>query len=116
MASIIDPALAKSLINEFRTQNKAAAENAWKTNDGQPINGFFIDRESLQNIMNDGEVVGIHVYFAKHPDFAGKPDNVNTIAITGAKTNKAPGGTTPYVNDGEIYDFMPPCPPVCGSM
>ncbi|MGZ3927426.1 MAG: hypothetical protein ACXVJG_10765, partial [Mucilaginibacter sp.] len=73
MATIIDPELAKSLIQEFRTQNKASAEHALKTADGQHLHGFFINRESLESILKDEKNVGIHVYLAKHPDFAGKP-------------------------------------------
>jgi hypothetical protein len=117
MASKIDPKLAKSLIQEFRNQNKSApAEHAWKTPDGQHLHGFFINRESLEDILKDKENVGVHVYLAKHPDFTGKPDKVHTIALTGAKPNMAPNATTPYVNDGDVYDMIPPCPPVCGTM
>jgi hypothetical protein len=116
MASIIDREQAKSLIQEFRNQNKASAEHAWKTPDGQHLHGFFIDRESLENLLSNKENAGIHVYLAKHPDFAGKADKVHTIALVGAQPNTAEGASTPYVNDGDVLDMTPPCPPFCGSI
>ena len=116
MAEKIDPALAKRLIQEFRDQNKASAENGWKTPDGQFLHGFFINRECLEAILADKENVGVHVHFAKHPDFSGKPDLVHTVTVTGAKLNTAPGALTPYVNNGDTYDKVPPCPPNCGSL
>ena len=63
MASKIDPGQAKSLIQEFRTQNKASTDPL-KTPDGQNLNGFFLDRESLDSILKDPKVAGIHVNFA----------------------------------------------------
>jgi hypothetical protein len=116
MATIIDPALAKALIQEFRDQNQASAENGWKTPQGLFLNGFFINRECLEAILSDKDNVGIHAHFAKHPDFTGKPDSVHTLTVTGAKPNTAPGALTPYVNSGDTYDLIPPCPPYCGSL
>ncbi|MBS1531739.1 MAG: hypothetical protein JSU01_15640 [Bacteroidetes bacterium] len=115
MASKIDRDHAQSLINEFRTQNKAAGEHAWKTYEGQHLNGFFINRECLENLLKDKENAGIHVYLAKHPDFTGKPDKVHTLAVVGAKPSPA-GATAPYTNDGDVYEMIPPCPPWCGTM
>ena len=115
MAKIIDPGQAQSLIQEFRNQNKAAAEHAWKTPEGHHLHGFFVSRESLENLLKDKENAGIHVYLAKHPDFTGKADKVHTLAMVGAKPNVA-GAATPYVNDGDVYDMLPPCPPWCGTM
>lgn len=116
MASKIDPELAKSLIQEFRNQNKLSAENSLKTPEGQHLHGFFIDRESLESILQDKDNVGLHVYLAKHPDFAGKPDNVHTLAMVGAKLNIEPNATTPYVSNGDVYDQMYPCPPYCSNL
>ena len=116
MASIIDPTLAKSLIKEFQQQNAAAGGPALLTPDGQFLNGFFIDRQSLEAILSNPNVVGVSVNLAKHPDFAGKPDHVFTIAIVGAEPNTAPNATTPYVRSGDLYDLMPPCPPFCTSL
>jgi hypothetical protein len=115
MASIIDRGQAQSLIHEFRNQNKASAEHAWKTPDGQHLHGFFINRECLEHLLNDKENTGIHVYLAKHPDFTGKPDKVHTLAVVGAKPSAA-GAATPLVNDGDVFEMLPPCPPICGSM
>jgi hypothetical protein len=113
MASKMDPALAKSLIQEFRDQNKAAGEHAWLTHDGQHLNGFFLDREKLENILKDEKIAGIHVYFAKHPDFAGKPDKVHTLMLSGSVPNTQPGALTPYLQSGDTVDNVPPCPPMC---
>ena len=112
MAKKIDPAKAKSLVQEFRDQNKAAGEHAWKTPDGQHLNGFFIDRECLEGILKNEKVAGIHVYFAKHPDFVGKPDKVHTITVSGSAP-AAPGAATPFVTVGDTMDSVPPCPPMC---
>jgi hypothetical protein len=116
MASKIDPTLAKSLITEFRTQNKAAAEHALKTPEGHDFHGFFINRESLESILSDPKVVGISLHHAKHPDFAGKKANVYTTVMVGAVPNTAPNAATPYVSSGDYYDQMPICPPICTSL
>jgi hypothetical protein len=116
MASKIDRGQAKSLIQEFRTQNQASGDHAWKTPDGQHLHGFFIDRGSLEKILSDKENAGIHVYFAKHPDFAGKQDKVHTIVYTGSKPNTESGAVTPYVSNGDYFDNSPPCPPNCTTV
>jgi hypothetical protein len=116
MASIIDPTLAKSLIKEFHQHNSSETGPALKTPDGQFLKGFFIDRKSLESILSNPKVAGVSVHLAKHPDFAGKPDHVFTMAIAGAEPNSAPNAATPYVSSGDVYDFMPPCPPYCTSL
>jgi hypothetical protein len=113
MASPIDPTLAKSLIKEFRDENKSSGEYALKTPDGQYLHGFFIDRDTLEKILADKDNAGMHVLLAKHPDFAEKMDKVYTAMVTGSKPNTAPGAMTPYVSDGEVYCDGPVCPPVC---
>src|SRR5579862_1748367 len=114
MAKQLDPEKAKSLIQEFRNQNRAAGDHAWKTPDGHHLNGFFIDRESLETILKNEKVAGIHVSFAKHPDFEGKPDNVHTIAVSGSVPTQ-PGAATPYASTQESYCGFPPCPPFCSN-
>jgi len=115
MASKIDRGQAQSLIQEYRNQNKAAGEHAWKTPDGKHLNGFFIDRESLENILADKKNVGINVHFAKHPDFAGKSDKVHTLVYSGSAPNNAPGATSKFVSNSEMYGGPEPCPPWCNS-
>jgi hypothetical protein len=112
MASIIDLAKAKSLIQEYRDQNSAAGGPALVTPDKQSHHGFFIDRKSLEDVLSNPKVEGVSVNLAKHPDFAGKPDNVFTLVFSGAEPAPA-GATTPYVNTGKIYSDTPPCPPIC---
>jgi hypothetical protein len=113
MAKIIDPGQAQSMIQEFRKQNKAAGEHALKTPDGKNLNGSFLDRESLENILKDPKVAGIHVYLAKHPDVAGKTQNVHTLVYSGSVPNTATGAATPYTSVGAMYG-SDPCPPWCG--
>ncbi|MGZ3929515.1 MAG: hypothetical protein ACXVJG_21335 [Mucilaginibacter sp.] len=112
MAKIIDPGQAQSLIQEFRNQNKAAGDQALKTPDGQNLNGFFLDRASLENILKDPKVAGIHVHLAKHPDFAGKPDNINTVVYSGSVENQ-PDAAKPFTSTGVTYSSTMPCPPWC---
>lgn len=113
MASKIDPELAKSLKQEFRSRNRAAGEHALKTPEGQNLNGFFIDRETLESILKNEKVDGIHVHLAKHPDYAGKPDHVNTLMVSGSTRNTETGAATPYVSTGDTYTNVYPCPPWC---
>jgi len=115
MASPIDPTLAKSLIKEFRDQNKASGENALKTPDGQYLHGFFIERQTMEKILADKDNAGMHVYLAKHPNFAGQGDKVHTALVTGSKPNTEPGAATSYVSDGEICE-TPICPPICTTI
>jgi hypothetical protein len=113
MASKIDPGQAQSLIQEFRSQNKSSADPL-KTADGQHLNGFFLDRESLDSILKDPNVTGIHVNFAKHPNFVGKPDNVPTLVYSGSVPNTAPGALAPHVSTGDTFGGdTPTCPPWC---
>jgi hypothetical protein len=113
MASQIDHGQAESLIKEFRNQNKASGDNGLKTPDGKHLNGFFLDRASLENILKDPKVAGIHVHLAKHPDFVGKPDNVHTVVFSGSVPT--PGAAAPYASSGQTYGDVQPCPPWCNS-
>ena len=115
MASKIDPTLAKSLIKEFQQQNSTTGGPALKTQDGSLLNGFFIDRQSLDSILADPKIAGLSLIFAKHPDAAGEKDNKFTLVFTGVVPNDAPDATTPYISSGDAYDNMQPCPPWCTS-
>ena len=112
MTSKIDPELAKSLKKEFQDSNEAAGEHAWKTADGHFLKGFYIDRESIESLLKDEKVAGIHVYFAKHPDFVGKPDKVHTLTVSGSVPNSTPG-EAPFVATGDVISNVPPCPTMC---
>ena len=116
MASPIDPTLAKSLIEEFQSQNASASGPGLITPDGSFINGYFIDRKCLETILSDPKIEGICVDYAKHPDFAGQPENVFTIVVVGAMTNAAPNAATEYISSGDYYDQIPICPPICTSL
>lgn len=116
MASPIDPTLAKSLIKEFQAQNASASGPGLTTPDGSLINGFFIDRKSLETILSNPQIEGVSVEYAKHPDFAGQQGNIFTLIIVGAVANTTPGATTPYMSSGDYFDNMPICPPFCTSL
>jgi hypothetical protein len=113
MSSPIDPQLAKSLINEFQLQNASASGPGLITQDGSFLNGFFLDRKSLESLLHDPNVAGISLQFAKHPDFAGKEENVFTIVFVGAVPNNDPHAKAPYKSHGYYMDKTPPCPPTC---
>jgi hypothetical protein len=113
MASKIDGELAKTLIREFQQQNSSKTGPGLLTPDNSFINGFFVDRGSLEAVLSDPNVVGISLLHAKDPDFKGQDKNVFTIVFVGAVPNTDPGSTTPYVASGDYYDKLPPCPPNC---
>ncbi len=116
MASIIDPEKAKSLISEYRTQNAAAGDAALKTTDNQLLNGYFIDRKTLESILSNPNATGVSVHLAKHPDSSGTDNNHYTLMLAGAQPNTTEGATTPYESTGDTYGDVPPCPPWCSSL
>ena len=116
MASIIDPVLVKNLIKEYQQQNSTTGGPGLLTPDKQPLNGYFIDRQSLEKALSNPKVVGISLHHAKHPDFAGKPDNVFTLAFTGAEPNTKPGSTASYMCTGPIFDMIGTCPTFCTDL
>ena len=113
MATIIDPVLAKSLIQEYQQQNASDDGPGLLTPADQLLNGFFIDRESLEALLTNPNVVGVSINFAKHPDFVGQPGKYFTLLYSGAELNTDPDAKTPYVNTGDICGGPPPCPPWC---
>jgi hypothetical protein len=115
MATIIDLAQAKSLIQEYQTQNSSAGGPALITPAKQFHNGFFIDRQSIEDILSNPDFEGITLKFAKHPDFTGSEENIFTLVYAGAAP-AAPGAPTPYVHTGKIYCDSPPCPPYCTDL
>jgi hypothetical protein len=114
MATIIDQAKAKSLIQEYQKQNSSAGDAALITPEKQFHNGFFIDRKSLEDVLSNPNVTGISLNFAKHPDFTGSSGNVFTLVFAGAEP--APGASTQYINTGNIYSDTPTCPPFCMNL
>jgi hypothetical protein len=116
MASIIDPESAKSLIKEYQQQNAASGGPAIKTHEGHLLNGYFLDRESLEKILSNPKVAGVSLHLAKHPDFKGAQSNHFTMLYAGAEPNTAPDAKTPFVAASDIYGPVPPCPPKCDSL
>ena len=111
----MDRTLAKSLIQEYKTQNSSAGGSGLKTPEGQHLHGFFISRECLESILKDSKVTGVSVHFAKHPKFKGSNEKVITLVIAGGEPAPA-GWATPLVSNGEVYGDPPPCPTVCNNL
>lgn len=111
--TVIDPKSAKDLIAEYQQHNATAGEKAILTPDEQLLNGYFLDRASLESLLSDPSVAGVSVHLAKHPDFVGTSNHYFTALYTGAQPNTAANATTPYVSKGLIFHTMPPCPPTC---
>lgn len=106
MAYSTDPT---SLIQEYQAQNSAAGGPALKTPDGSFLNGFYIDRKSIEDILeSDPKISGISIQLAKEPSAAGKPENIFTIFYVGAV-----GTTPPFTASGGPGGPPPPCPPWC---
>ncbi len=112
MATTIDPESAKSLIKEYQQQNAAQGGPALKTPDGKLLNGFFIDRESLERMLKNPKAAGISIHLAKHPDHKGSKENHVTLLYSAAEPNPV-SGAEPYVSTGEMGSNPPPCPPYC---
>ncbi|MGZ3755454.1 MAG: hypothetical protein ACXVAY_01100 [Mucilaginibacter sp.] len=117
--------VAQQLIQGFQQQNgqsgtSASSPSQIVTETGIPLKGFFIDRNSLDSILADAAYVGLSVYIAKHPDHQHSNDMVYTIVFAGAKPNPAwiagSSTTTEYLNDGDIYEYVDPCPTACGDL
>ncbi|MBB3054849.1 hypothetical protein [Mucilaginibacter gotjawali] len=115
MATIIDPVSAKSLIQEFQEQNASDDGPGLLTPADQLLNGFFIDRESLEALLSNPDVAGLSIALAKHPDFVGQPGNYFTLLYSGAELNTGLDAPTPYINTGDICAGPPPCPPMCSN-
>jgi hypothetical protein len=116
MASIIDPESAKSLITEYKQQNASPGGPAIKTNEGQLLSGYFLDRQSLETILSNPKVEGVSLHLAKHPDSVGSAENYFTVVYAGAEPNTSPNPATPYVNTGAVYGDVPPCPNFCSDV
>jgi len=75
----------------------------WRENGCGPANAVFFGRERLQAILDQGDCMGIRMYFAINED------NEKTLVLVGADADE---------NDqmhGKILDRAIPCPTNCGS-
>ena len=114
MATIISLAQAQSLTQEYQKQNASATGPGLITPTGKFLNGYFVDRQSLETLLSNPDVVGVSFELAKDPAFVGMPENVFTLVYAGARINTDPSPqATPYVNTGDIYSGTPPCPSFC---
>jgi len=108
---IIDPATAKSLIQEYQNQNSIPGGSAILAPNGQYLNGYFIDRASIEDLLSNPNVVGISLQLAKDPAFTGTSTRQFTVLVTGST-----GAVAPYTAPGNIYGPVPPCPPDCTTI
>lgn len=119
MASIIDQELAKELIAAYREQNASADGTRLLTNQGHFLNGFFIDRASLDSILANPDVAGISIHLARHPEFPKGDKRIFTIIFGGATPNPdyiEGGKAARYLNAQHVWDQVEPCPPVCANI
>lgn len=116
----IERNLAKKLIKDFKNENDTAKipiMAASSTSAKDKLEGFYIDRLPFDKILADKSLTGISFYMAKHPKSSGPKDKTYTLIYIGAK--KQPKMTKTgdtIVNDWPAYDYIDPCPTVCGSL
>jgi hypothetical protein len=121
MASIIDRTLAKKLISAYQAKNAAAGGPALKTPDGKFLNGFFIDRASIEAMLNcSPDIEGISLHIAVNPDFINDgSENIFTIIFAGAEPNPdftKTNGAPQYFSKYDVFDQVSPCPPTCSAL
>jgi hypothetical protein len=116
MATKIDLAKAKSLIQEYQQQNAAPGGPGIKTPEGHFLNGFFLDRQSLESILSNPKAVGVSLHLAKHESSVGSPENHFNLLFAGAEPNTEGGMPAPHVNTGDIFGDTPICPPWCSIL
>jgi hypothetical protein len=113
MATIISLAKAKSLTQEYQQQNAAEGGPGLLTPDTQFLNGFFIDRATLEDMLSDTAAVGVCIDIAKDAAFVGQPVNIFNLVMVGAKPNLTGVSGYTYAATGNIYSDVPPCPTLC---
>jgi len=121
MAEIIDRALAQILIKSYQARNTSQQGPQLLTTDQLFLNGYYIDRASLEAVLSNPQFSGITVYLGTHPDCMDSLKNIFTLIFTGAVPNPvytAGDGATvsAYLNPGDIYEQVQSCPPYCGSL
>ena len=120
MSSVIDTQTAKNLILEYRAQNSATSGPGIITPDGHFLNGYFIDRTSIETILSNSDIVGLSLYLAIDPACSGSGKNVFTIMFSGSipNPNWVEGSTTEttYLTTGDIYEYNDYCPPHCQDL
>jgi hypothetical protein len=116
MGAKIDRELAKSLINEYRTRNTSAAGTNIITHEGKHLNGFYIEREILEEILKNPKVTGVSVHLAKHPAHQGADNNAYTVVLGGAQPNPAAATNpvaSPHINAEDLFENFDSCPTHC---
>jgi hypothetical protein len=119
-AQEISEVLAKFMMRDFRTRNQSSA-TPLQTINKIPLEGFFIDIDPIKKIVDDTRGFdGVSFYLGTNPNAVNETENYYTLLFTGAKwkTVKRPNlsDTTILVNEGPIYDYIDPCPTVCGDL
>lgn len=120
MSSIIDPTTAKDLIKEYQAKNSTAGGPALITPNGEFLQGYFLDRSSIENVFSDPDITGLSLYLAVAPGYSGSGGNIFTVVFVGAVPNPdwVEGSATEktYLSKGDIYDFNEFCPPRCTDL
>ncbi|RZK54210.1 MAG: hypothetical protein EOO91_16300 [Pedobacter sp.] len=116
----IERNLAARLIKQFKKENDTAKipiMAASGTTSKDKLEGFYIDRIPFDKILANKSLTGISFYMAKHPKSTGPKDKTYTLIYIGAtKQPKITKTGDTIINNWPAYDYIDPCPTVCGSL
>jgi hypothetical protein len=120
----VSDSLAKKMIADYVNENDTSRRPI-KTDSGQNLRGYFINRGPLDHILKNKSITGISIYLGVDSlaRVRKSKDRVYTLIYMGATINNAykPGGTEPRLingmatGDSTVYDFAQPCPNNCGT-
>lgn len=120
MSAIIDKATAQSLIIGYQAQNSSPAGPGLITPDGEYLEGYFIDRASIDAILSNPDIAGLSLYLAITPGYSGSGKNIFTIVFSGSIPNPdwVAGSATEreYLTSGNVYEYTDICPPHCQDL
>lgn len=80
-------------------QDAAANTKAFRDSGISPINGYFLGKQKLQELLAQPDAQGLRIYFAKK-------NNELDIVVVAADSNEADITT-------KTLDIARPCPPEC---
>lgn len=114
---------AQKCIDEFRKRNAASLTPLLSSNNSAPLKGFYVDTIALKDILKNKKFNGISFYLAKSHSKLGVDSNFYSLILTGARRILKPGlpsGSKPsdstYVNEAPYWNYIDPCPTVCGDL
>ena len=122
---VIEPALAKRLIKDFRDRNEApgnscpirrarSADDVQTNPEGKHLRGFYIAADDFKTILKDPEVKGISFYFAKS-HHATEADSGQPVSLIFRAAKDKTGFDGEIENYGDYFNYIEPCPDKCGD-